>query len=45
MANWRESVSIEDEFEEVAKAGLKIVTIMDDSYPANLKEIYDPPIV
>ncbi len=45
VANWRESVSIEDEFEEVAKAGLKIVTIMDDSYPANLKEIYDPPIV
>ncbi|NLG86516.1 MAG: DNA-protecting protein DprA [Firmicutes bacterium] len=29
----------------LAKAGTKIVTLLDDNYPANLKTIFDPPPV
>ena len=45
IVGWRNTVQIDDELEKVAKAGLNLVTIIDDDYPVNLKEIYDPPIV
>lgn len=31
--------------EEIEKAGIKWVTIFDDEYPKNLRQIYDPPVV
>ena len=33
------------ELDSANKLGLKIITIDDDEYPANLKNIFDPPIV
>jgi DNA processing protein len=45
IVKWREYVNIDDEFAKVQKAGLHIVTLLDEEYPNNLKEIYDPPII
>lgn len=36
---------LEKEFNLIEKHGVKAVTIFDDGYPVNLKQIYDPPIV
>lgn len=33
------------EIEKAGKKGIKILTLSDESYPSNLKEIYDPPYV
>lgn len=37
---WRR---VEEELEVIKRKGIGIVTLMDRTYPANLKEIYDPP--
>ncbi len=37
--------SIEKELDAAKKLGLKIITIEDNDYPLNLKNIFDPPIV
>jgi len=37
--------ALDKEFAEAGKLGLKIITTDDAEYPANLKNIYDPPIV
>ncbi|MBN1918850.1 MAG: DNA-processing protein DprA [Verrucomicrobia bacterium] len=46
IAHWREHLSDPGkELEAAAAAGLQVVSFYDHAYPANLKEIYDPPIV
>ena len=35
----------ETDLEKMAKVGARLVTLGDSEYPANLKQIYDPPIV
>lgn len=35
----------EQDLEKIEKARVRLVTIKDDEYPANLKEIHDPPVV
>lgn len=44
IRQWEE-VEYAEEFRLIKKLGLKILTIFDQEYPANLKEIYDPPTV
>jgi len=41
----RDKVSIDREMEMIQQRGCKIITIHDESYPPNLKAIYDPPQV
>jgi DNA processing protein len=36
---------IENEINSAGKSGFKIITIEDDVYPLNLKNIFDPPLV
>ena len=45
IVKWREYVNVDDELAKAQKVGLRIVTFLDEEYPANLKEIYDPPII
>jgi DNA processing protein len=42
---WEKSFNLAEEIEKAAGLGLKIVDCEDDAYPAQLKEIYDPPLV
>ncbi len=44
IRRWEE-LEYAEEFRLIEKLDLKILTIFDDEYPANLKEIYDPPSV
>jgi DNA processing protein len=36
---------LEKELKLIRKLGLVVLSILDDDYPKNLKEIYDPPII
>jgi len=46
IAHWREHLADPvKELEAVAAAGLQLVSYYDHAYPANLKQIYDPPMV
>ena len=40
-----EQSEIDRELSYIDKHGLRVITILDHDYPANLKEIYDPPIL
>ena len=42
--NWQKYVDLNKELELVKKAGVQIITILDEDYPAQLKEISDPPL-
>jgi DNA processing protein len=44
-ASWRRKAheAAQDQIERAGKFGASIVTILDNSYPALLREIYDPP--
>ena len=44
IAHWQQDVDLNGELELTERGGAKIITVMDDEYPAILKEIYDPPI-
>jgi DNA processing protein len=44
IAGWRNEIDLYGELELAEKGGAKIITIVDNEYPAILKEIYDPPI-
>ena len=44
IVNWQKDVDLNGELEMAGKGGAKIITVMDEEYPAILKEIYDPPI-
>lgn len=35
----------EKELERCEKEGVRLLSVLDDAYPVNLKEIYDPPLV
>jgi DNA processing protein len=39
----RSSIEPEQELEKVVQAGLQVITIKDENYPKNLKEIHNPP--
>ncbi len=41
----RGRIPIEREIDAIERYGCKVITIQDESYPANLKAIYDPPQV
>ncbi|MDD5005163.1 MAG: DNA-processing protein DprA [Candidatus Omnitrophica bacterium] len=41
----RKSVNLERELKLAKDSGINIITILDDNYPENLKNIYDPPAV
>jgi DNA processing protein len=41
----RDSIPVERELDLIERHGCKVITIQDESYPANLKAIYDPPQV
>ena len=43
--SWREKCDVEREFSLTDKAGVRIITILDEDYPEMLKEIFDPPLV
>jgi len=43
IVDHRDNLPVERELEIVHRRGCKIITIQDESYPANLKAIYDPP--
>jgi len=45
IAEYRDSISIQRELDMIQRRGCKVITIRDESYPANLKAIYDPPPV
>lgn len=39
----RDRIPIQRELDLIQKHGCKVITIQDESYPANLRAIYDPP--
>lgn len=44
IRDWSRLWNLEKEEQQLAKAKVSFVTCQDPEYPANLKEIYDPPI-
>ena len=45
IAKIKNSREFKEELELIEKNNIKAITINDENYPKNLKEIYDPPIV
>lgn len=45
IRSWKTTVNAEKELELADKAGASVTTIFDDTYPAPLRELPDPPIV
>ncbi len=45
IVNWQQLVSVEEERKMAEEANVRILTFLDDEYPENLKQIYDPPII
>lgn len=43
--DFRKKINPEKEYEKLQKHGVDILTILDESYPKNLKEIFTPPVV
>lgn len=43
--DFKKKTSPEAEFEKLEKHGVDIITILDEGYPKNLKEIFTPPVV
>lgn len=44
IANWRQHASATDELALAARAGVQVITMADEAYPAMLRELYDPPL-
>ena len=44
ITNWQQNIDLSKELNLAQKAGVKIITICDADYPAQLKEIPDPPL-
>ena len=38
-------IDIKQELDLIEKHGVKVITFLDDNYPKNLKNIYDPPVI
>ncbi len=45
IAGWKGTVDIKKELELLKKHGATVISLEDETYPAHLKEIYDPPVV
>jgi len=45
LVSWRETTDADREHKWAAELGLQIITQADATYPASLREIYDPPLV
>jgi DNA processing protein len=45
VTGWRETVKLEEELARIEQAGVRVVCREDPDYPANLGQIYDPPLV
>jgi DNA processing protein len=45
LSSWETTAPVEKERNWAAELGLQVVTPADASYPASLREIYDPPLV
>jgi len=43
--DFRKKINPEKEYEKLQKYGIDIITILDEDYPKNLKEIFTPPVV
>ncbi len=43
--DWEKSVPLAEELKRIDESGCRVITQLDDEYPALLREIYDPPIV
>ena len=44
ISNWQQNTDLNMELNLVKKAGVRIITICDEDYPSQLKEISDPPL-
>ena len=44
IVNWEKHTDLQHEIELTVKAGVRVVTIYDNDYPKQLKEIPDPPL-
>lgn len=44
IVSWSDEVSLSREEERLRQAGARFITHRDDTYPALLRELYDPPI-
>ena len=45
ITGWESSIKLEQEMKAIESSGCRVVTQIDEEYPALLREIYDPPIV
>ena len=45
IADWRNSTNVHAELDCAAQHGVRVVTLLDDDYPAILRRMTDPPIV
>jgi DNA processing protein len=45
IASWEKTIDLPAELRRATDFGCRVITQLDDEYPASLREIYDPPIV
>lgn len=45
LSDAQQSMNIDQEWERVKKSGVQVITIQEDAYPPNLREIPDPPMM
>jgi DNA processing protein len=45
ISGWKDTVRLDEELARIEKAGARVLTWSDPSYPRLLKEIHDPPVV
>lgn len=45
IADWRNCTNVRAELEYAAQYGCRITTLLDDDYPAPLREMADPPVI
>ncbi|MBM3891739.1 MAG: DNA-protecting protein DprA, partial [Verrucomicrobia bacterium] len=43
ITGWQSSVDLSAELKRISDFGAQVLTLDDAAYPANLREIYDPP--
>jgi DNA processing protein len=44
LANWQDNFDLDEERRLCERAGVTLVTLESENYPADLREIYDPPL-
>ena len=45
IADWRNCTNVEAELDYTARYGCRIVTLLDEDYPAALRQMDDPPVI